>query len=393
MRRDIGNEFVVAIIAIGVLAFVITFTIILSLSGINPDSESAPASSPTTIVIAPTDAQSLLSPTPAASQTPEPPSATPTPTSTLTATSTAPLPTTAPATPTAAQTTSTPMRQSTQAATTAPAAQTPTPTLSPTLTLTQTPRPTQLPATATPTPTLTLTATATPTPSPSATPTLTVTPTPSPTPTRTPTATPTPTRTPTVTPTPSPTSTLTSTPTATPTPTLPASPGCTPPTGWTTYTVRRGETLSQIASFFGTTIDALQAANCIPNVNNIRAGSVIYVPASLTPTPSSSAPALTREGCTDPGVQITNLEPGQLVNSSFALIGTAYTDYFRYYQIDIRPDGAPDYSLYSQSTVPVVQGLLGVLEPRTIGSGLFWVRLTVVSDTFRVPCAIPVLIP
>lgn len=379
MQRDIGNEFVVAIIAIGVLAFVITFAIILSLSGINPDSESSAASSPTAIAIAPTDAQSFLSPTPAASQTPEPSPATPTPTSTLTATSTAPLPT--PATPTAAQITSAPTRQSTQAAATTPAAQTPTPTPSPTSTLTHTPRPTQLSAAATPTPTLTLTATATPTPLPSATPTPTLTPTPSSTPTRTPTLTPTPSLTP------------THTPTLTPTPTLPASPGCTPPTGWTTYTVRRGETLSQIASFFGTTVDALQAANCIPNVNNIRAGSVIYIPAPPTPTPSGGAPALTREGCTDPGVQITNLEPGQLVNSSFALIGTAYTDYFRYYQIDIRPDGAPDYRLYSQSTVPVVQGLLGVLEPRTIGRGLFWVRLTVVSDTFRIPCAVPVLIP
>lgn len=82
-----------------------------------------------------------------------------------------------------------------------------------------------------------------------------------------------------------------------------------------------------------------------------------------------------------------------MVTGSFALIGTAYTDYFRYYQIDVRPDTASDYNLYSQSSLPVVQGLLGVLEPSAVGSGLFWVRLTVVSDTFREPCAIPVMFP
>ncbi len=33
MQRDIGNEFIVAIVAVGVLAFAVAFAIILSLSG------------------------------------------------------------------------------------------------------------------------------------------------------------------------------------------------------------------------------------------------------------------------------------------------------------------------------------------------------------------------
>src|SRR6266496_1170878 len=33
MQRDIGNEFIVAIIAVGILAFAVAFAIILSLSG------------------------------------------------------------------------------------------------------------------------------------------------------------------------------------------------------------------------------------------------------------------------------------------------------------------------------------------------------------------------
>jgi LysM repeat protein len=109
------------------------------------------------------------------------------------------------------------------------------------------------------------------------------------TPTYTPTATPTPSRTstPTITPPathtpqPSPSSTATETapPTAPPAPTAP------PPPTAQTYTVAAGDTLSEIATRFGVSTDALARANGISDPALIRDGQVLVIPsASATPT-------------------------------------------------------------------------------------------------------------
>ncbi len=50
------------------------------------------------------------------------------------------------------------------------------------------------------------------------------------------------------------------------------------PAGWTTYTIRRGDTLSAIARGAGSTISELVAANCITNTRLIRVGQQIFVP-------------------------------------------------------------------------------------------------------------------
>jgi LysM repeat protein len=85
--------------------------------------------------------------------------------------------------------------------------------------------------------------------------------------TPTPTSSPTPTATPSPTPTSSPTPTTTPSPTPTPTPTP------------TTYVVQPGDTLTSIAQRFGTTVDAILAANpTIENPNLIYVGQVIQIP-------------------------------------------------------------------------------------------------------------------
>ena len=55
-----------------------------------------------------------------------------------------------------------------------------------------------------------------------------------------------------------------------------------PKTGFTEYTVKRGDTLSGIAARSGTTVKALMAENkkIIKKANKIFAGQVIYVPAT-----------------------------------------------------------------------------------------------------------------
>ncbi len=136
---------------------------------------------------------------------------------------------------------------------------------------TYTPRP----STPTYTPTFTVT--------PSRTPTPTITPTASRTPIPTRTYTPSPTRTPTR---PAPTRTTASSPT--PMPTSTSRPTSTPtPSPLQTYTVRQGDTLSEIAVRFGVSVAALADANGIDDPALVRVGQVLVIPqpgVTITPT-------------------------------------------------------------------------------------------------------------
>ena len=77
---------------------------------------------------------------------------------------------------------------------------------------------------------------------------------------------------------PSPTVSPTPAPTATPVPT--AAPTATPAPAPTprTYVVAEGDTLAEIAQQFGTTVEAIQAANGIEDPNTIAVGQVLTIP-------------------------------------------------------------------------------------------------------------------
>jgi LysM repeat protein len=85
--------------------------------------------------------------------------------------------------------------------------------------------------------------------------------------------TPRPTPSPTASPTPSPRPTASPTPTPTPTPSPTAS-----ATGSKTYTVKSGDTLTGIASRFGTTSRILMDLNSITNANLIKIGQILKLP-------------------------------------------------------------------------------------------------------------------
>lgn len=55
----------------------------------------------------------------------------------------------------------------------------------------------------------------------------------------------------------------------------------------TTYRVRSGDTLYTIARQYGTTVDAILAANNIRNPNQIRVGDVLTIPTSAATTPTT----------------------------------------------------------------------------------------------------------
>ena len=71
-----------------------------------------------------------------------------------------------------------------------------------------------------------------------------------------------------------------------------ASSGGQPPAGPEQgYTVRPGDTLSQIAERFGTTVEAMAQANCIEDPNLIFAGQTLRIPTGLPASlPSTDGP-------------------------------------------------------------------------------------------------------
>ncbi|HYO89122.1 MAG TPA: LysM domain-containing protein [Candidatus Limnocylindrales bacterium] len=295
---------------------------------------------------------------------------------------------------------------------TARPSRTPRPTDTSTPRPTRTPRPTNTP---TQTPTATFTATSTRTPSATATYTSTATATFTSTFTHTPTATatftPTFTRTPTATPTqPLPTAIVLPEDAVLPTIEVFTSPNssvtCIAPPGWVRYTILPGETLFEIARATGTTVGVLRAANCLNDANVIISGSVIFVPrpvSGFVPTvapvfpmvaPLGSTPeALDPEGCGAPSVQISSPEAGDEVTSVFALIGSANAPGFRYYEIDVRPEGVETYDFYLRRSQPVTDGPLAAMNTGLFGEGLHWVRVRVIDQAGNTlePCAIPLI--
>lgn len=106
-------------------------------------------------------------------------------------------------------------------------------------------------------------------------------------------------------PTPEPSEVVTPTPVPTDTPV-----GCAvfQPTGWGSYVVVRGDTLSSIAVRSGSTVNELARVNCIANPNNIVSGGILYVPrrpAPPTPVPPTRVP--TRATTPTPIVTMTSV--------------------------------------------------------------------------------------
>lgn len=125
--------------------------------------------------------------------------------------------------------------------------------------------------------------------------------TPVPSPTPLPSSTPTATHTASATPPPTHTATATSTPTTAPSATK--KPTQVPPTRTPTaiaYTVKRGDTLNQIAQRYGVTLAALIAYNKLANPSLIMPGQVIYIPTSGSappaPLPTAAKPAVSGQG-------------------------------------------------------------------------------------------------
>lgn len=252
------------------------------------------------------------------------------------------------------------------------------------------PPPTEPPPTSEPTAQPTSTLVATTPPPPTAQPTSTLMPTTPPQPTTQPTLLPAPTLAPTDIP----------VPVAQPVPggQRDANGRCIIPEGWRQYVVQPGDTLFRVAVTFGSSIAAMRDANCITNVDFLPWGTIVYVPGSGGTTPSGATPApapttLFAQGCTDPSTIITAPFAGQEIAGQFTISGTASLPDMSYYKIEIRPNFSEVYNFVGQSDQGVANGTLARLNSGTFGTGIHWIRLTVVDTTgnFPTPCTVPVV--
>ncbi len=80
----------------------------------------------------------------------------------------------------------------------------------------------------------------------------------------------------------------------------PIEPVCVPRTDWPTYVVQAGDTLTSLASSAGTTVDDLVSGNCLVDTN-LFVGQVLRVPDDIVPAPL-------------PNITITNITNGQVLN-------------------------------------------------------------------------------
>lgn len=370
MRRTIVNEMLVALVVIAVLGFAVAFGVLLS--GTQPDPEPTAVAESTEVVGAESNVglEPVLTSTPTITRTPY---TIPTLLADL-----------AQGTPVARVPTST----RPPASATTVAAATPTQTLTPTPEITPT---ASASSTHTPTTTTTFTASwtaaiATETPSPSLTLTLLPTFTRTPFPVETSGILPTPTLSPSVSPPPG--------------LTTPDPDACIPPINWTTYVVQPGDTLFSIGLAVSSSVNELRSANCLPDVDRILVGDVLYVPRQPTrpmqtfdPVTGSGAARLAPVGCMQPGVRITSPGAGQVVTGVFTLTGSATLPDFDYYKLEVRLDEATIYNFISQFRTPVPDGVIGQIDSSLFNPGIHWVRLTVVDRTGNVPpgatCVIP----
>ena len=75
-----------------------------------------------------------------------------------------------------------------------------------------------------------------------------------------------------------------------------------------TYTIKSGDTLSQIAQQYGTTVSALASANGIADPNKIQAGKTITIPSTSSQTASTPTTYINQQ--TQQSVPMGTASPG-----------------------------------------------------------------------------------
>jgi len=166
--------------------------------------------------------------------------------------------------------------------------------------------------------------------------------------------------------------------------------------------VQPGENMLYIARSIGSTIADIQDGNCFDTIRGVFVGETILLPAipagpiaTVEPVLPSDDMNLSPMGCTAGTAQIVMPETLTNVQGIFAVLGSATSNDFAYYKIEVRPEWSDIYSLNLESGVPVQNDLLGLVNAELYGTGLHRLRVTVVNNNNEIAengvCEIPLV--
>jgi hypothetical protein len=142
-----------------------------------------------------------------------------------------------------------------------------------------------------------------------------------------------------------------------------------------------------------TTLTAYPTSTRRPTVNYTA-----LPPATLTPVPQPTAGprAVAPASCTNPGVQITQPQPGARVSGQVEIRGTAKVTDFQFYKIELGLGDHPSRwtSIADTHRAPVANGLLETWDTTSLPPGTYSLRLVVVyaNSNFPPPCEVQVVV-
>lgn len=149
------------------------------------------------------------------------------------------------------------------------------------------------------------------------------------------------------------------------------------------------------------TITSLQVIERLRTLVAQRAGQTAVATVPAAPTTSTGLPIVTTPKVTLPSAQcvdtravITSPFPGQTLRGAVPVYGTAEHAAFRYYKLEIAPkqDVVGRFSFVVDSDVPVISGLLAVIDTTRFDNGVYILQLTVVDRSGNVPSPCQVVV-
>jgi len=180
------------------------------------------------------------------------------------------------------------------------------------------------------------------------------------------------------------------------------------------YTVKPGDSLSRIAAWHGTTINAVARANNLRYPYLIYPGQKLFVPCGgggpkpppgghrpppghKPPPKPTAAPVLHPAACPRE-VQIVSPKEGEHVKGTVQIVGTANIPNFQFYKVEYALGHIPLDSAFASInhtyTTPVRDGVLTTWYTGNMPTQPFTLRLTVVdqSGNFPPPCNVHVFV-
>jgi hypothetical protein len=119
------------------------------------------------------------------------------------------------------------------------------------------------------------------------------------------------------------------------------------------------------------------------------------LPTAPAATVAAAAPAVQAPGCPDPRAIITSPGINQRASGMVAILGTAASDKFQYYKLELGAGINPGvWSYFAGGEKPVRGGQLGTLNSGALAPGPYTIRVVVVDVTgnYAPPCQTVVII-